>query len=153
MKQSLVKYMAQTDLKNTELNIEDVGGLEVLPRPNHNDDGNNYDRPAKRRGWMIAFIVAALAAGILVFGIWTRVKAQANLRTVTQQLAVPSVSVVSPKRTAPVDEVVLPGNIQPFISSPIYARTDGYLKAWYFDIGAHVKKGQLLATIQTPGSG
>src|SRR5581483_11377053 len=144
--QSSVKYMAQTDLKNTELKTEDVGGLEVLPRPSHNSN----DRRAKRRGWMIAFIVVALAAGILIFGIWTRVRAQANLRTVTQQLAVPSVSVVLPKRTAPVDEVVLPGNIQPFISSPIYARTDGYLKAWYFDIGAHVKKGQLLATIQTP---
>ena len=41
--------------------------------------------------------------------------------------------------TAPAQEVVLPGNIQPYISSPIYARTDGYLKKWYFDIGAHVK--------------
>ena len=51
---------------------------------------------------MIALIVAALAAGILVFGIRSRVKAEANLRTVTQQLAVPSVSVVSPKHTAPV---------------------------------------------------
>jgi RND family efflux transporter MFP subunit len=65
-------------------------------------------------------------------------------------MAVPSVSVVLPKRTAPAQEIVLPGNIQPFISSPIYARTDGYLKKWYFDIGAHVKAGQLLATIQTP---
>ena len=55
-----------------------------------------------------------------------------------------------PKATASAEEVVLPGNIQPFISSPIYARTDGYLKAWYFDIGAHVRKGQLLAIIQTP---
>ena len=55
-----------------------------------------------------------------------------------------------PKRTAPAEEVTLPGNIQPYISSPIYARTDGYLKAWYFDIGARVKKGQLLAVIQTP---
>jgi RND family efflux transporter MFP subunit len=44
----------------------------------------------------------------------------------------------------------LPGSIQPFISSPIYARTDGYLKKWYFDIGAHVRTGQLLATIQAP---
>jgi RND family efflux transporter MFP subunit len=140
--------MAQTELKNTEL-TEDVGRLEILPLASHNSH-NDDDRPGKRRGWMIAVVVAALAAGILVFGIWSRVRAQASLRTVTQQLAVPSVSVILPKRTAPVDEVVLPGNIQPFISSPIYARTDGYLKEWYFDIGAHVKKGQLLATIQTP---
>ena len=44
----------------------------------------------------------------------------------------------------------MPGNVQPFITSPIYARTNGYLKQWYFDIGAHVKKGQLLAVIETP---
>ena len=59
-------------------------------------------------------------------------------------------SVVSPKRTAPADEIILPGNVQPFITSPVYARTNGYLKKWYFDIGAHVKQGQLLAVIETP---
>jgi len=57
---------------------------------------------------------------------------------------------VSPKQTAAADEIILPGNVQPFITSPIYSRTNGYLKKWYFDIGAHVKKGQLLAVIQTP---
>jgi RND family efflux transporter MFP subunit len=60
------------------------------------------------------------------------------------------VSVVSPKRTAPAQEVILPGNVQPFITSPIYARTNGYLRKWYFDIGAHVKQGQLLAVIEAP---
>jgi len=65
-------------------------------------------------------------------------------------MAAPSVSVVAPKQTAPSQEIILPGNIQPFVSSPIYARTDGYLKKWYFDIGAHVKAGDLLAIIQTP---
>jgi RND family efflux transporter MFP subunit len=60
------------------------------------------------------------------------------------------VSVVSPTRTAPADELILPGNVQPYITSPIYARTNGYLKKWYFDIGAHVKQGQLLAVIETP---
>jgi RND family efflux transporter MFP subunit len=129
--------MAQTQAK------EDAGKLELLPRVNN-------DRPARRRGLFIAVVVAALASGILIFGIRSRVKAEGNLRTVTQQLAIPSVSVVLPKRTAPAEEVTLPGNIQPYIASPIYARTDGYLKAWYFDIGARVKKGQLLAVIQTP---
>ena len=55
-----------------------------------------------------------------------------------------------PKHTATAQEIILPGNIQPFITSPIYARTDGYIKKWYFDIGAHVKAGDLLAVIQTP---
>jgi RND family efflux transporter MFP subunit len=60
------------------------------------------------------------------------------------------VSVVSPAQTAPAEEIILPGNVQPFITSPIYARTNGYLKKWYFDIGAHVKQGQLLAVIDSP---
>ena len=65
-------------------------------------------------------------------------------------MALPSVSVVLPKQVAPSQEIILPGNIQPFISSPVYARTDGYLKKWFFDIGAHVKTGQLLSVIQAP---
>jgi RND family efflux transporter MFP subunit len=134
--------MVQSELK-TELN-EDIGKFELLPAPDHNDA-----RP-KWRGLIIGLVVAVLVAGVLIFGIRSRVNAEASLRTVTQQMAVPSVSVVLPKATASAEEVILPGNIQPFISSPIYARTDGYLKAWYFDIGAHVKTGQLLATIQTP---
>jgi RND family efflux transporter MFP subunit len=60
------------------------------------------------------------------------------------------VSVVSPERTAPAQEIILPGNVEPFINSPIYSRTNGYLKAWNVDIGAHVRKGQLLAVIETP---
>ena len=68
----------------------------------------------------------------------------------TAEVAVPAVSVVSPKRASPSQELILPGNVQPFITSPIYARTNGYLKKWYADIGAHVKQGQLLAVIETP---
>src|SRR5437879_5831280 len=66
------------------------------------------------------------------------------------QVATPEVSVVSPKRTVPPHEIILPGNVEPFINSPIYSRTNGYLKEWSADIGAHVKQGQLLAVIDTP---
>jgi len=65
-------------------------------------------------------------------------------------VALTAVSVVSPKQTAPTQEIILPGNVTPFITSPIYSRTNGYLKEWYVDIGAHVKQGQLLAVIETP---
>ena len=68
----------------------------------------------------------------------------------TAQLAVPSVSAVVPQHSAPAQEIVLPGNVQPFVSAPIYSRTNGYLRRWYVDIGARVKKGQLLAEIDTP---
>jgi len=95
-------------------------------------------------------LVALSAIAALALGIKSRVNAETNLRAVTTQMAVASVSVVTPKQTAPSQEVILPGNIQPFVTSPIYARTDGYLKKWYYDIGAHVKAGDLLAVIQTP---
>src|SRR5246127_2865432 len=104
---------------------------------------------AKTR-WLIAAIVTLAGIGVLAVGIRSRVRAETSLRAVTTQLAVPSVSVVAPKQTGPSQEIVLPGNIQPFVTSPIYARTDGYLKKWYYDIGAHVKAGDLLAIIQTP---
>jgi RND family efflux transporter MFP subunit len=100
--------------------------------------------------WLSAGIVFIAVAALLISGIWSRVRARAALNTETAQAALTAVSVVSPKRTTPADEIILPGNVQPYISSPIYARTNGYLKKWYFDIGAHVKKGQLLAVIETP---
>jgi RND family efflux transporter MFP subunit len=102
------------------------------------------------RPWLIPALAVLAATLVLILGIRSRVKDEATLRTVTDQLAVPSVSVVAPKQTSPATEIILPGNMQPFISSPIYARTDGYLQKWYFDIGAHVRAGELLAVIQTP---
>lgn len=103
-----------------------------------------------RKSWLALAIALIAVATLLVSGIWSRVRARTTLSAETTQAALPAVSVVSPKQTAPTDEIILPGNVQPFISSPIYARTNGYLRKWYFDIGAHVKKGQLLAIIETP---
>src|SRR6266478_6355577 len=123
---------------------EKLGSLAMVPLKN-----GDRGKPS-RSGWWTAWVSALTVAAILIIGIRSRMKAEANLRTVTAQMAVPSVSVVEPKQTASVQEIILPGNIQPFISSPVYARTDGYLKKWYFDIGAHVIAGQLLATIQSP---
>jgi RND family efflux transporter MFP subunit len=100
--------------------------------------------------WLVLAIALIVTAALLAEGIWSRVKAGKTLRAETSQVAVTAVSVVSPKQTAPAQEIILPGNVQPFISSPIYARTNGYLKNWYADIGAHVKTGQLLAVIDAP---
>src|SRR6202161_1815467 len=102
------------------------------------------------RHWLGLGIALIVVAALLVSGIWLRVRARTTLNTEKGQAALTAVSVVSPKQTAPTDEIVLPGNVQPFITSPIYSRTNGYLKKWYFDIGAHVKKGELLAVIETP---
>lgn len=108
-------------------------------------------RPRRSRGgWVVGIAVLLLFGGLLVSGILERIHTSASLRTQTSDLAVPTVSVVQPKRAAPSQEILLPGNVQPFIASPIFARTNGYLEHWYFDIGAHVKKGQLLAVIASP---
>jgi len=112
-------------------------------------NGAGVGSPARRR-WLVLGIATIVAVALLVSGIWSRVKARTVLRSETAQAAVTAVSVVSPERTTPAQEIILPGNVQPFITSPIYARTNGYLKKWYFDIGAHVKQGQLLAVIETP---
>lgn len=104
--------------------------------------------PARR--WWIAALAFVVVAGAFVSGILPRVTARSTLRKETDQLAVPTVNVIRPKQTAPSQEIVLPANVQPFINAPIYARTNGYLKRWYVDIGARVKKGQLLAEIETP---
>lgn len=105
---------------------------------------------AGRSRWLVPLVGLAVAVVLLVSGIHSRIRAKSDLVLLANQLAVPSVSVVNPKQAAPAQEVILPGNIQPLISSPVYARTDGYLRKWYFDIGAHVKAGQLLAVIEAP---
>jgi len=103
-----------------------------------------------RKPWLVLAIVLIAVATVFIWGVWSRVRARTALKAETAQVARPAVSVVSPKRTAPAQEIILPGNVQPFITSPIYARTNGYLRKWYFDIGAHVKQGQLLAVIEAP---
>lgn len=112
----------------------------------------NSAEPKKhpRRAWIILTVAAVAVATLFVTGVWSRVRSRSTLNTETAQVAVTAVSVIAPQKTAPAQEIILPGNVQPFITSPIYARTNGYLQKWYFDIGAHVRKGQLLAVIQTP---
>ena len=107
-------------------------------------------RQHELRRWVALAVALLVVAALLASGIWSRVKARTTLKAETAQVALTPVSVVFPKQTAPAEEIILPGNVQPFITSPIYARTNGYLKKWYFDIGARVKKGQLLAVIDTP---
>jgi RND family efflux transporter MFP subunit len=108
--------------------------------------------PSSATGKVIVWLLLVLlVAGAIVYrGIVSRVRAAARVRSETQELAVATVSVAKPKRIAPQQEIVLPGNIQAFIDAPIYARTNGYLKRWYVDIGGRVKAGQLLAEIDTP---
>jgi RND family efflux transporter MFP subunit len=98
----------------------------------------------------IGLIAAGIALGIVVIGLLLRWVHSREVTQWTDARAVPTVAVLTPQRGVTGLQTVLPGNIQAWFEAPIYARVSGYLKNWYFDYGAHVKKGQVLAAIDTP---
>jgi RND family efflux transporter MFP subunit len=103
------------------------------------------------RGPVIGVMVVGLLLGASIFvGVRSRAHAEENLNATTKEDAVTPIQVGKPDIGAGALEVTLPANTQAFIDTPIYARTNGYLKHWYADIGAHVRKGQILAEIETP---
>jgi RND family efflux transporter MFP subunit len=108
------------------------------------------ERPRRKHTWLAMIIAGALLVAAFLFGLLPRLANRRTVREETVHLAIPTVAVISPQRAAPTQELVLPGNVQPFTSAPIFARTNGYLKAWYKDIGTYVKAGELLAVIETP---
>ena len=97
-----------------------------------------------------ASVLLVLAVGAAYEGITTRAKALSDITRETQERAVPAVAVTQPERGLSQEEIVLPGTMQAFTDAPIFARTNGYLRKWYADIGTHVRAGQLLAEIETP---
>jgi RND family efflux transporter MFP subunit len=99
---------------------------------------------------VLAIILVVAAIGLAFWGISTRARALTVVSEETKELAVPTVAVTKPTRGEAAQEIVLPGSIQAFADAPIYARTNGYLRKWYVDIGTRVKSGQLLADIDTP---
>ena len=103
-----------------------------------------------KKGPIVGAIVLLGAVGAVMWGVSTRTRALGVVTQETRDMAVPAVAVVTPTRSAPQEEIVLPGTIQAFTDAPIYARTNGYLKRWHVDIGARVQAGQLLAEIDTP---
>jgi RND family efflux transporter MFP subunit len=129
---------------------------DVVPknRPGDADLAAAHFRPvAKRRfsrRWWVLGAALMLAAATFIFGIQPRLHARADLKKETANLNVASVSVIKPKTSSTTQELVLPGNLQAFSDTPIYARTAGYLKRWHADIGKPVKAGELLAEIDAP---
>jgi RND family efflux transporter MFP subunit len=109
------------------------------------------ERTSARRLALLLGLALAVALGLFIYaGIHGRAEAESSLHHATEEAAIEEVGAVRPKAAAPIDEVVLPGATQPFVNSPIYARTNGYLVKWFYDIGAKVKQGDLLAIIDTP---
>jgi RND family efflux transporter MFP subunit len=131
-------------MSNTEINLNQAS-------QNNSGQPPQTERQPLSRSLFAGLAVAALLLGVVIYsGIHERAVAASNLGTATERAAIASVSVVEPKSGTALQELVLPGTTQAFIDTPIFARTSGYLKEWYFDIGAHVEQGQLLAVIQTP---
>ena len=111
------------------------------------------DEPRRSQSPVLFLALGVLvgALGLALYsGISARSAADARVKRATDEADVAVVNVVSPTPGAPTQEILLPGTTQAFTDAPIFARTNGYVKRWYFDIGAHVKQGQLLAEIETP---
>ena len=100
----------------------------------------------RRFVWILAVVAVLLA----IWGVFSRVRGRDRIGAETAAEAIPVVQTAQPTPSPVSDELVLPGNVTAFYEAPIYARTSGYVKNWYTDIGTSVKKGQLLAEIETP---
>lgn len=119
-------------------------------QPKQNKPSLQPTRAATRRTVGILIVLLIVFVIIAVAGILPRMHARAALRQQTNNMAVPTVAVVRPVAGDPTQEIVLPGTVQAYRDAPIYARTNGYVKSWSHDIGSHVRKGELLAVIESP---
>jgi RND family efflux transporter MFP subunit len=106
--------------------------------------------PSRRLLLLVGAAALVVAGAIAANGILNRAAADRQLAQWTAQEAIPTVQLASLQRGGATQELALPGNIQPFMKAPIFARVAGYVKSWREDIGATVKAGQLLASIDTP---
>ncbi len=105
--------------------------------------------PASRALLLVGgLLLVLIAAAVVIF--FTRQSEADALAKETEAVSIPTVAVVPPTVEVGHDELVLPGNLEAYEESPIFARTNGYLVRWYRDIGSRVQKGELLATIDTP---
>jgi RND family efflux transporter MFP subunit len=125
-------------------------GQAEAPASERAQYGGSPSSGSKMTRAVMLLLIVAIVALVVLWGISSRRKANAQLSQETHDLAISTVSVIHPKAGAPQQEIVIPGDMQPYTDAPIFARTNGYLKKWYADIGANVKAGELLAEIDSP---
>ncbi len=112
-----------------------------------------YQEQRRRKGSRLFAILFVVVIGLVVVGAVTLFQRRAQYQALakeTETLAIPTVAVIHPMTESAQEDLVLPGTMQAYVESPIYARTNGYLKKWYRDIGSRVRQGELLADIDTP---
>jgi RND family efflux transporter MFP subunit len=107
-------------------------------------------RPRRRRRWLAIALALVAVGAAFALGALPRLRERSTVRKETEELAIPTVSVIHPERATPEQEIVLPGSVVAYGDTPIFARSNGYVRRWYVDLGARVKQGQLLALIETP---
>lgn len=120
------------------------------PTAHGGEEGQRPPKVSRGSVVLLAVVVLLIAAVIGVIGVLRRVHANTDLEQYTRSTSAPPVALELPVLQKSAQEIVIPGNMQAFTQAPIYARTTGYVKAWYHDIGSHVRKGDLLAVIETP---
>lgn len=120
------------------------------PQAQNHESAPQHERISPRKALLGVIVILVAAVVLAVAGIVPRLSAKAALEKRTEAEAAPTVIALPAKPGTPIDVLTLPGNVTAYTDSPIYARTSGYLTHWYYDIGAHVRKGALLAEIATP---
>ncbi len=119
---------------------------------NTRSDQEGSYQPTQKKSRLFLFLVGVVVV-LVIIGIFTMLQHREQYKALakeTEKLAVPSVAAIHPTVEPSQEDLVLPSTLQAYTESPIYARTTGYLKKWYHDIGSHVQQGQLLADIETP---
>jgi multidrug efflux pump subunit AcrA (membrane-fusion protein) len=125
---------------------------EIRPQVEPNYVEYMPEREPERKSRLFLFLMLGVLA-LLIVGAFTLLQRRTQYRALaneTEKMAVPTVSVVHPTPEPGQEDLILPSTTQAYTESPIYARTNGYLKKWYHDIGSRVQKGELLADIDTP---
>ena len=114
-------------------------------------DSGSRNSPPRKSNLFLTFAVIVIVLVIVgAFLMFQRRSQYEALAKDTESLAVPTVAIIHPSAEPGDENLVLPSTLQPYVESPIYARTNGYLKKWYRDIGSRVSKGELLVDIDTP---